>query len=73
MDSVALTQTGSKVPVFDLSVLLSESDIKKLRESHGQFQHTALFFRPEEQLGIDAMISLWKIKRLLDGVDPKEK
>ncbi|CAI7605282.1 unnamed protein product [Penicillium crustosum] len=73
LDSVALTQTGSKVPVFDLSVLLSESDIKKLRESHGQFQHTALFFRPEEQLGIDAMISLWKIKRLLDGVDPKEK
>ncbi|KAI2707609.1 hypothetical protein CBS147332_6667 [Penicillium roqueforti] len=73
LDSVALKQTGSKVPVFDLSVLLSESDINKLRESHGQFQHTALFFRPEEQLGIDAMISLWKIKRLLNGVDPIEQ
>ncbi|KAJ5531013.1 hypothetical protein N7527_004406 [Penicillium freii] len=70
LDSVALTQTGSKVPVFDLSVLFSESDIKKLRESHGQFQHPALFFRPEDQLGVDAMISLWKIKRLLEGVDP---
>ncbi|CAI7569962.1 unnamed protein product [Penicillium viridicatum] len=69
LDSVALTQTGSKVPVFDLSVLFSESDIKKLRESHGQFQHTALFFRPEDQLGVDAMISLWKIKRLLEGAD----
>ncbi|KAJ5510701.1 hypothetical protein N7453_002804 [Penicillium expansum] len=69
LDSVTLTQTGSKVPVFDLSVLFSESDINKLRESHSQFQHTALFFRPEDQLGIDAMISLWKIKRLLDGVD----
>ncbi|CAI7607022.1 unnamed protein product [Penicillium discolor] len=69
LDSVALTQTGSKVPVFDLSVLFSESDINKLRESHGQFQHTALFFRPEDQIGIDAMISLWKIKRLLEGVD----
>lgn len=73
LDSVALTQTGSKVPVFDLSVLFSPTDIKKLRESHGQFQHTALFFRPEDQLGIDAMISLWKIKRLLGGVDPTEK
>ncbi|KAJ5970974.1 uncharacterized protein N7479_000892 [Penicillium vulpinum] len=69
LDSVALTQTGSKVPVFDLSVLFSESDINKLRESHGQFQHTALFFRPEDPLGIDAMIFLWRIKRLLDGVD----
>jgi hypothetical protein len=55
--------------VFDLSVLFSESDINKLRESHAQFQHTALFFRPEDKLGIDAMISLWKIKRLLHGVD----
>ena len=73
LDSVALTQTGSKVPVFDLSVLFSESDINKLRESHGRFQHTALFFRPEDQIGIDAMISLWKIKRLLEGVDPTEK
>ena len=73
LDSVTLTQTGSKVPVFDLSVLFSESDINKLRESHSQFQHTALFFRPEDQLGIDAMISLWKIKRLLDGIDLTEQ
>ncbi|KAJ5520457.1 hypothetical protein N7463_000910 [Penicillium fimorum] len=72
LDSVALTQTGSKVPVFDLTVLLSESDIKNLCGSHGQFQHTALFFRPEDQLGIDAMISLWKIKRLLDSIDLTE-
>ncbi|KAJ5210448.1 hypothetical protein N7491_010254 [Penicillium cf. griseofulvum] len=67
LDSVALTQTGSKVPVFDLSLLFSEADIKHLRESYGQFRHTALFFRPEDKLGIDAMISLWKIKRLLDN------
>ncbi|CAG8905490.1 unnamed protein product [Penicillium egyptiacum] len=73
LDSVALTQTGSKVPVFDLSVLFSESDINKLRESHAQFQHTALFFRPEDQLGVDAMISLWKIKRLLHGVELTEQ
>ncbi|KAJ6146021.1 hypothetical protein N7497_008003 [Penicillium chrysogenum] len=70
LDSVLLPQTGSKVPVFDLPVLFSESDINKLRESHAQFQHTALFFRPEDKLGVDAMISLWKIKRLLHGSDP---
>ncbi|KAF3023920.1 hypothetical protein E8E15_007479 [Penicillium rubens] len=70
LDSVLLPQTGSKVPVFDLPVLFSESDINKLRESHAQFQHTALFFRPEDKLGVDAMISLWKIKRLLHGFDP---
>ncbi|KGO71317.1 hypothetical protein PITC_062820 [Penicillium italicum] len=73
LDSVTLTQTGSNVPVFDLSVLFAESDIKKLRESHSQFQHTALFFRPEDQLGIDAMMSLWKIKRLLHGVDLRKQ
>ncbi|KAJ5816756.1 hypothetical protein N7447_008989 [Penicillium robsamsonii] len=73
LGSVALIQNGSKVPVFDLTVLLSESDINNLRGSHGQFQHTALFFRPKDQLGVDAMISLWKIKRLLDNVDLTER
>ncbi|KAJ5781060.1 hypothetical protein N7457_006220 [Penicillium paradoxum] len=73
LDSVSLSQTGSKVPVFDLSVLFAESDMKKLRESHEQFQHTALFFRPEEKIGIDAMVALWKIKRLLSNVDLPEK
>ena len=69
LDSVTLTQTGSNVPVFDLSVLLSGSDLHTLRESHGQFEHSALFFRPDDQAGIDAMISLWKLKRLLSGID----
>lgn len=59
--------------MFDLSVIFSESDINKLCEAHSQFQHTALFFRPEDKLGIDAMISLWKVKRLLDGVDTTEQ
>ncbi|KAJ5154242.1 uncharacterized protein N7500_009681 [Penicillium coprophilum] len=72
LDSVALTQTGSKVPVFDLSVLFAESDIQTLRASHAHFQHPAVFFRPEDQLGTDAMISLWKMKRLLDNVDLAE-
>ncbi|KAJ5124801.1 uncharacterized protein N7515_008626 [Penicillium bovifimosum] len=69
LESVALTQTGSKVPVFDLSVLFSESDLEKLRESHGQLQHKALFFRPEDQIGIEAMVALWKLKRLLAAGD----
>jgi hypothetical protein len=69
LESIALAQTGSKVPIFDLSVLFSESGLKSLRESHGQLQHNALFFRPEEQIGIEAMIALWKLKRLLAGGD----
>ncbi|KAJ5555643.1 hypothetical protein N7535_008076 [Penicillium sp. DV-2018c] len=69
LESVTLSQTKSKVPVFDLSVLFSESDLMKLRESHGQLRHNALFFRPEDQIGIDGMIALWKLKRLLAGGD----
>lgn len=69
LDTCDLLQTGSNVPVFDLSVLLSDSDLQTLRESHGQFAHNALFFRPDDKAGIMAMMSLWKIKRLLAGVD----
>lgn len=70
LDTCALSQTGSNVPVFDLSVLLSDSDLQTLRKTHGQLAHSALFFRPDDKAGIMAMISLWKIKRLLAGVDP---
>lgn len=68
-DSMSLPHTGSKVPVFDLSLLFSESDMKKLRESHELLSFPALFFRPEEKIGIDAMIALWKIQRLLGDFD----
>jgi hypothetical protein len=69
LDSVTLSQTGSNVPVFDLSALLSVSDLQALREAHEQFKHSALFFRPDDKMGIDAMVSLWKIKRLLGDTD----
>ncbi|CAG7921739.1 unnamed protein product [Penicillium olsonii] len=69
VDSVALSQTGSNVPVFDLSVLLADTDLTSLRASHAQFEHNALFFRPEETLGVTAMIALWKMKRLLAGAE----
>jgi hypothetical protein len=72
LDSVTLPQTGSKIPVFDLPSLLSESELAKLRESHPQFQHTALFFRPDEEVTVDAMIYLWKLKRLLAKLDLEE-
>ncbi|KAJ6009597.1 hypothetical protein N7522_004613 [Penicillium canescens] len=72
LDSVALPQTGSQIPVFDLPSLLSESDLAKLRESHPKFQHTALFFRPDNEMTIDAMISLWRLKRLLAKLDLPE-
>ncbi|KAJ5766560.1 uncharacterized protein N7511_004176 [Penicillium nucicola] len=70
-DSITLPQTGSKIPVFDLPSLLSESHMATLRESHPQFQRSALFFRPDEEVTVDAMISLWKLKRLLAKLELK--
>ncbi|CAG8400812.1 unnamed protein product [Penicillium salamii] len=69
LDSITLPQTGFTVPVFDLSTLLAESDLSTLRESHAQLEPSAVFFRPDDKAGITAMISLWKIKRLLAEID----
>ncbi|CAI7668935.1 unnamed protein product [Penicillium bialowiezense] len=69
LDSVALPQTGSNVPVFNLPKILTEADLDILRSSHAQFEHSALFFRPEEKMGVTALLSLWKTKRLLGKID----
>ncbi|KAJ5624224.1 hypothetical protein N7510_000533 [Penicillium lagena] len=65
MGSVSLPQTQSRVPVFDLSVLLSETELQTLRDSHPHFHHAALFFRPRDEVSNQALLSLWKIKRFL--------
>ncbi|KAJ5289179.1 hypothetical protein N7478_002209 [Penicillium angulare] len=62
-DSVDLPQIERGVPVFDLSVLLSESELVELRETVPHFQETALFFRPNNKAVMDLMMSLWKLKR----------
>lgn len=61
-DYVTLPQIQSKVPVFDLSVLLSESDMRDLRAHDQRFQSTALFLRPDDSTSVDAVLALWKLK-----------
>jgi hypothetical protein len=65
-DTVFNASTQSKIPVFDLSTLLSESDLAKLRDMEApHFQNSALFFKPGDRLGVEAMLSLWKLQRFM--------
>ncbi|OJJ79892.1 uncharacterized protein ASPGLDRAFT_920431 [Aspergillus glaucus CBS 516.65] len=61
-DYVTLPQVQSKVPVFDLSILLSECDMEALRAYDQRFQSTALFLRPDDTTSVDAVLALWKLK-----------
>lgn len=61
-DLITLPNQGSQVPIFDLRALLSESDIEELGQHHFRFRKTALFFRPGENVPVDAMLALWKLK-----------
>jgi hypothetical protein len=70
-EEVVHPQTQSKIPVFDLSVLLAESDLETLRRTEApHYQHAALFFRPDDASSIKTMLSLWKLKRFLTE-DPR--
>lgn len=69
--TVLLPQTQRTVPVFNLTELLSSSDLRQLGDAAAShFQHTALFFRPDDRLSVETMLSLWKLKRFL-APDPK--
>lgn len=61
-DFVTLPQTRSKVPVFDLSALLSDADLDALGMCHWRFTETALFLRPDEPYTVDAVLALWRLK-----------
>ncbi|KAL2008851.1 hypothetical protein VTN00DRAFT_7045 [Thermoascus crustaceus] len=61
-DYVHLPQRGRKVPVFDLTVLLSDADRAELRRRHPRFRNNALFFRPGGNITVDAMLALWRLK-----------
>ncbi|KAJ6114573.1 hypothetical protein N7486_000351 [Penicillium sp. IBT 16267x] len=64
-ESVILPQNQRGVPVFDLSILLSNSDLGKLKEAVPHFHQSALFFRPNNKAVNDLMLSLWKLKQFL--------
>ena len=59
---VTLPQVQSKVPVFDLSVLMSDGDLEQLRDLDSRFQSTALFLKPDDSLTVDALLALWKLQ-----------
>lgn len=61
-DLVMLPQCQSKVPVFDLSALLSETDLEELGKHHPRFRSRALFFRPVDAITVDAVLGLWRLK-----------
>ena len=59
---VTLPQVQSKVPVFDLSVLMSDGDLEQLRDLDSRFQSTALFLKPDDSVTVDALLALWKLQ-----------
>lgn len=62
---VMLPQAQSKVPVFDLRVLLSEVEREALRALDEQFQASALFLRPDDTPTVDAVLTLWRLQSFL--------
>ncbi|GLI76931.1 hypothetical protein PoHVEF18_005209 [Penicillium ochrochloron] len=65
-ETVFNPSTQSQVPVFDLTTLLSESDLAKLREAEApHFRNAALFFRPDNHLGVETILALWKLQRFM--------
>lgn len=61
-DYITIPQTGTMAPVYDLSVVLSRSDLEVLRQSHPRFNQRALFFRSDGPKSTEAMLALWKMK-----------
>jgi hypothetical protein len=65
-ETVFNPSTQSEVPVFDLTTLLSESDLAKLRDADApHFHNAALFFRPDDRLGVETILALWKLQRFM--------
>ena len=63
-DFVTLPHTQSKVPVIDLSVLLSPVELDQLRNHHPRFTKSMLFLRPDDPVTVDAVLALWRFKGL---------
>ncbi|KAL4870822.1 hypothetical protein BDV12DRAFT_165299 [Aspergillus spectabilis] len=61
-DLVTLPGSGSKVPVFDLTRLLSQAELEELRAYHGKFQLPALFLMPPNELVARTILALWRLQ-----------
>lgn len=60
-------RTQTRIPIFDLSTLLSKSELEMLRGTpSSHLQSKALFFRPNgSRESMDLMLYLWKLQRFL--------
>lgn len=61
-DYITIPQTGTMAPVYDLSVVLSRSDLEALRQSNPRFNQRAVFLRPDGPKSTEAMLALWRLK-----------
>ncbi|KAG5290046.1 hypothetical protein I7I48_09550 [Histoplasma ohiense] len=59
---IALPATGSLVPVFDLTTLLTKEQVETLRHHADIFQHPAVFYRPGQRATVSIISWLWKLK-----------
>ncbi|KAF7166543.1 hypothetical protein CNMCM5623_000168 [Aspergillus felis] len=64
-DLVTLPQSQSKVPVFDLTELLSQSDLAEVRDYSPLFGNTALILSPDNPAAVQALLALWKLKAFI--------
>ncbi|KAI9376322.1 hypothetical protein BJX61DRAFT_539019 [Aspergillus egyptiacus] len=59
---VTIPALGRRVPVFDLTRLFSQAELDDIRTHHERFQKFAIFLRPCSELGVNAVLSLWKLQ-----------
>ncbi|OJD21889.1 hypothetical protein ACJ73_06769 [Blastomyces percursus] len=59
---IALPAICSIVPVFDLTTLLTEEQLKDLRHHADIFRHPAIFYRPGERAPASMISWLWNLK-----------
>ncbi|GFF31842.1 hypothetical protein IFM46972_03359 [Aspergillus udagawae] len=64
-DLVTLPQSQSKVPVFDLTELLSQADLAEVRNYGPLFGNTALILSPDNPAAVQALLALWKLKAFI--------
>ncbi|RHZ65301.1 uncharacterized protein CDV56_100610 [Aspergillus thermomutatus] len=64
-ECVTLPQVQSRVPVFDLTELFSQSDLAEIRGYGPLFENAALFLSPDDPTAVQALLALWKLKAFL--------
>ncbi|PGH23881.1 hypothetical protein AJ80_02130 [Polytolypa hystricis UAMH7299] len=68
-DYVPLPTPENKVPVFDLTKLLSEPQLEELKQHVKIYRKPALFFRPDSTKSVALMQSLWDLKLFMTPLD----